>query len=195
MNTYRLFSGLAALACASGLFVGKAEATQILVGQCVEFAACYSTPTPLPWSDTLSLTQLTDLGLSTNTDFVATQTSQFTIRLGVTTADFTTLSGPVVETLPEYNGTGNFSDPGPYQPPTVVGTFFIPDNATGLTISGTFGNSTDPNSAGVNLCLGSGSCSSAIPEASTWVMMLAGFAGLGGFAGYRTSRKMGALAA
>ena len=36
--------------------------------------------------------------------------------------------------------------------------------------------------------------SPAIPEPSTWAMMLLGFAGLG-FAGYRASRKNGALAA
>ena len=34
----------------------------------------------------------------------------------------------------------------------------------------------------------------AVPEASTWAMMLIGFAGLG-YAGYRTSRKSAALAA
>jgi hypothetical protein len=36
--------------------------------------------------------------------------------------------------------------------------------------------------------------SPAIPEPSTWVMMLLGFAGLG-FAGYRVSRKTAAFAA
>jgi PEP-CTERM motif len=36
--------------------------------------------------------------------------------------------------------------------------------------------------------------SSAVPEPSTWAMMLVGFAGLG-FAGYRTSRKTAAFAA
>jgi hypothetical protein len=126
-------------------------------------------------------------------DFVATQTAESIIRLGVTTADFATGSGPVVETVDEYSG-GLYSDPGPYQPPTVVGTFFIPDDATGLTISGTFGNSGSPNSAGVNLCLGSGPCGSAIPEPSTWAMLLLGFAGLG-FAGYRSTRKAGPIAA
>jgi hypothetical protein len=192
MKINRLISGLAALACASGLVVGKAQATQILVGSCTEFATCWTGPTTA-WSDTLTLTQLTNLGLSTNVDFVATQTSEFVIQLGVTTADFATPGGPVIETLGEYTG-GSFNDPGPYQPPTIVGTFLIPDDATGLTISGTFGNSSVDSSAGVNLCLGSGSCSSAVPEASTWVMLLAGFAGLG-VAGYRTSRKTGALAA
>ena len=192
MKIASLVSGLAALACASGLVAGKAQATQILVGQCVEFAACYNNTTV--WSDTLSLAQLTDLGLSTNVDFVATQTSQFVIRLGVTTADFTTGSGPVTETLPEYNGTASFNDPGPYQPPTVVGTFFIPDDATALTISGAFGNSAVASSAGTNLCLGSGPCGSAIPEPSTWAMLLLGFAGLG-FAGYRSTRKAGWIGA
>jgi hypothetical protein len=39
-----------------------------------------------------------------------------------------------------------------------------------------------------------GNISAAIPEPSTWIMMLAGFAGLG-FAGYRGSRKGAAFAA
>jgi hypothetical protein len=58
-------------------------------------------------------------------------------------------------TLPEYSGTGNYDDPGPYQPPTVVGTFDITPGDTGITISGTFGNSTVGSSAGVDLYLGS----------------------------------------
>jgi hypothetical protein len=189
MKTLRLVSSLVATVCASCLSFGKAEATQILVGKCIEFDTCWGSVTPTPWSDTLNLAELTALGLSTNVDFVATQTSQFIIRLGDTTADFTTTTGSVVESLGgEYSGSGPYFDPGPYQPPTVVGTFFIPDNATGLTISGAFGNSSNDGSAGVNLCLGSGPCPSAIPEPSTWAMLLAGFTFLG-YAGYRTRRS------
>ncbi|WP_348267550.1 PEP-CTERM sorting domain-containing protein [Edaphobacter paludis] len=60
-----------------------------------------------------------------------------------------------IQTLGEYNGTGVFNDPGPYQPPTVVGTFNILPGDTAITISGTFGNSVVGSSAGVDLFLGS----------------------------------------
>jgi len=189
MKFTHLFAGLATVACAVGLPTGKAHATQILVGQCLEFSACWDGP-DVPWSDILTLSQLESLGLGTDQALVATQTSEFTVRLGVTTADFTVSGGPdVIETLGEYSGNSH-SDPGPYDPPTVVGDFTIPADATGLTISGTFGNSIIDSTAGVNVCLGSGSCAgtSTIPEASTWAMMLLGFAGLG-FVSYRKTRK------
>lgn len=60
-----------------------------------------------------------------------------------------------VQTLPDYNGTGYYPDPGPYQPSTVVGTFNILPGDTSVTISGTFGNSTVSSTAGVDLYLGS----------------------------------------
>ena len=60
-----------------------------------------------------------------------------------------------LQTLGEYNGTGTYYDPGPYQPSTVVGSFTILPGDTSVAISGTFGNSTVPDSAGVNLFLGS----------------------------------------
>jgi hypothetical protein len=41
-----------------------------------------------------------------------------------------------IQTLGEYSGTGIFPDPGPYQPPTVVGTFTIDPGDTSLMISG-----------------------------------------------------------
>ena len=56
----------------------------ILVGQCVEFTACYFGTTG--WSDTLSAAQIASLG----TGFVnltAVQTSQYVIRMGDTTLD------------------------------------------------------------------------------------------------------------
>src|SRR5579864_2852830 len=59
-----------------------------------------------------------------------------------------------IQMLGQYNGVGAFSDPGPYQPPTVVGTFNILPGDSALTISGTFGNSIVSTSAGVNLFLG-----------------------------------------
>jgi hypothetical protein len=86
---------------------------------------------------------------------VAGQTAESIIRLGVTTITFTTPGGPVVQTLGEFNG-GDHSDPCNFCEVDTVGTFMVPSNATGATISGTFGNSQIPNSAGVNLYLGNG---------------------------------------
>jgi hypothetical protein len=60
-----------------------------------------------------------------------------------------------IQTLGEYNGTGIFTDPGPYQPPAVIGSFDILPGDSTLTISGTFGNSQSSSSSGVNLFLGS----------------------------------------
>lgn len=59
-----------------------------------------------------------------------------------------------ISTLPEFNGP-EFVDPGPYLPPSLVGTFMILPGDTGITISGTFGNSLTGSTAGVNLYLGS----------------------------------------
>ena len=72
-----------------------------------------------------------------------------------------------------------------------VGEFLIPFNATGLTISGAFGNTANITTASTNVCLGAGPCgtASSVPEPSTWAMMLLGFAGLG-FAAYRQRTKL-----
>jgi hypothetical protein len=59
-----------------------------------------------------------------------------------------------ISTLPEFNGP-EFVDPGPYLPPTVVGSFMILPGDTAITISGTFGNSLTGSTAGVDLYLGS----------------------------------------
>jgi hypothetical protein len=131
----------------------------ILVGQCSEFATCYSSQTVTPWSYDLTAAQLASLGDSTS--LIVGQTAQYIIRLGVTTITFTTPGGPVVDTLPELNGNGSFNGPcvACYFEVDTVGTFAIPDEASLATISGTFGNSQVPNSAAVCLFLGSlGSC-------------------------------------
>jgi hypothetical protein len=127
----------------------------ILVGQCVEFAKCWTGPGPTPWSDTLTAANLTSLGLGTTQPFVAAQTSEFTTRLGATTITFDTTTGPVTESLAEFSG-GVHSDPCNFCEIDTVGDFTIPSNATDATISGTFGNSIVNTSAGVNLCLGEG---------------------------------------
>ena len=59
-----------------------------------------------------------------------------------------------IQTLSEFNGNQEYFDPGPYQPPTVIGTFNILAGDTAITISGTFGNSVSGSSAGVDLYLG-----------------------------------------
>jgi len=181
MKKSHLTLGVCSAACLIGLSSLHANAVQILVGQCVEGGACYNNGAP--FSDTLSSSQLDSLGLGSSESETVTQTSQFVIRLGVTTFDFTTTGGPVVETIGEFNGPGLFNDPGPFPSNLLVGTFFIPTDATGLTVSGTFGNSFIGTSAGANVFIGS-----AVPEPSTWAMMLLGFAGLG-FAGYRKAKS------
>src|ERR1700731_2637878 len=87
----------------------SSRAAAVLVGACVEFTPCYFSTTP--WSDTLSLAELTAIGLGSSVDMVGAQTSQFIIRLGVTTFKFDTATGPVTETLGEFNGLGSHPDP------------------------------------------------------------------------------------
>ena len=108
----------------------------ILVGQCIEFQACYHGGAP--WSASLTAAQLKSLGSEASLD--ADQTSQFVIRLGATTMTFSTPGDPVTERLPQFNG-GFHSDPCNACANTTLGTFSIPKNATSATISGTFGNS------------------------------------------------------
>ncbi|HSY37561.1 MAG TPA: PEP-CTERM sorting domain-containing protein [Acidobacteriaceae bacterium] len=62
-----------------------------------------------------------------------------------------------IQTLPSYEGYNFFPDPGPYQPPTVIGTFNILAGDTSIDLTGSFGSADTPNlssSAGENLYLG-----------------------------------------
>jgi hypothetical protein len=127
----------------------------LLVAQCGEFDACGQSQSVTAWSHSLNSGDLATLGLGATIPFVAGQTSQYYIRLGVTTITFTTPAGPTVETLPEFNGNLHY-DPCNFCEVDTVGTIAIPGNATSATISGTFGNSVVPNSAGVNLYIGLG---------------------------------------
>jgi hypothetical protein len=70
-------------------------------------------------------------------------------------------------TLPAYSGS-EYLDPGPYQPPTVIGTFDILAGDTAITISGTFGNDAAPNSAGVDVYLGSILVGQCVEDATCW---------------------------
>jgi hypothetical protein len=72
-----------------------------------------------------------------------------------------------VQTIGQYTGA-YFADPGPYQPPTVVGTFDILAGDSSITISGTFGNTTNPSSSGVDLYLGDVLVASCVQFASCY---------------------------
>jgi hypothetical protein len=124
------FVGIAVVVgCVLGLPAAKSEAAQIQVGQCPIGGACiFGGPTP--WSDALSLAQLTSLGLDTDVPLVAAQTAGGIMRLGITTADFTVSGGPdVIDTLPEFSGAAHGDLP-PFETDT-VGSFFIPFDAIG----------------------------------------------------------------
>jgi hypothetical protein len=170
--------------------VTTSDAASILVGQCIEFSACYNNTTP--WSDNLSTADLNSLGLGTSQNFYADQTSQFIIRLGVTSITFSTSGGPVTESLAEFNGFNSYNDPGPYEN-DLVGLFFIPVDATSAVISGTFGNSQASSSAGVNLCLGGDGCVAATPLPAALPLFATGLGALG-LLGWRRKRKAAALA-
>lgn len=62
-----------------------------------------------------------------------------------------------IQTLPSYRGYNFFPDPGPYQPPTVIGTFDILAGDTSIDLTGAFGSgyTTDlSSSSGENIYLG-----------------------------------------
>jgi hypothetical protein len=140
-----------------GVVTSITPADPVLVAQCIEFAACW-TPghPPTPWSHTLSSADLASLGLGTTEPLVAAQTSRSIIRLGATTITFDTTSGLVTESLPQFSGSAAHNDPCNFCEIDTVGTFSIPANAIDATISGAFGNTIVPNSAGVDVCLGAG---------------------------------------
>jgi hypothetical protein len=167
----------------------QSKADGMLVGQCIEFTACWSSGSPTSWSDSLSGADLasivSDAG-STTVPFIVEQNTEYVIRLGITTMDFTTTGGPVMQSLGEFNGSGTYSDPCPVSLPycetDTVGDFTVPGNALSATISGTFGNSTVPNSAGECLYLGAtGPCSTsgvATPEPTSVLLVATMLLGL-----------------
>ena len=175
-----------------------AKADGLLVDQCFEFATCWTSSVPTPWSDELSAGQLAliiEAAGSPRIPFIVEQNTESVIRLGVTTMTFFTFGGPVVESLDEFNGLGQYNDPCPSSLPycetDTVGIFTVPDGAGGATISGTFGNSLVPNSAGECLYLGdTGSCAvtAQVPEPATLLLLGSGLVGLVSL-GWRRSRQ------
>jgi hypothetical protein len=163
------------------LVAAPASQAGIMVAQCPFNTTCtLAQTTPTPWSDSLSIANLTSLGLGTSQPLVAAQTNPGLIRLGVTTIDFTTATGAVIESLPEFSGL-NQNPPCNFCEIDTVGTFSIPTNAVSATISGFFGNSAAPSSAAVDVCAGSGvPCDpAAVPEPSSLALLGASLAGLG----------------
>jgi hypothetical protein len=157
-------------ALASG--IPAANATSILVAQCLSGAPCDLVETLTPWSDSLNTAALQSLGLGTDATLVAEQTDVFTIRLGATTMTFNTPSGSVVESLPEFSGNTRSTCTAVCETDS-VGMFLIPAKATSAVISGTFGNSVNASTAPVNVYL-----QTPVPlPASAW-LLLSGALGL-----------------
>jgi len=169
------------------LAVPQVQAASIQVAQCTSALPCFSSG-PTPWSYSLSLADLTAIGLGTSAPLIAAQTFPVVIRLGETTLTIITPGGPVVQTLSEFSGGTHFTCT-PYCEVDIVGMFDIPLDALSGTIEGAFGNSVNVSSAGVDVCLGSGgpACTLSVPEPAS-VLLLTIASGLG-FVGFAARRR------
>jgi hypothetical protein len=81
----------------------------------------------------------------------------------------------------------NFQDP--FSLPTTGPVFNFFDPTTGLPLTGITANSSDGCIVNNAFMCGSVGPTGSVPELSTWVMMLAGFTGLG-YAGWRRGRRL-----
>jgi len=172
-----------ALVGSFGISAPAHAGSRILLASCLSTSdPCWNGSTPTPWSASLDATQLADTGLGTTQAFYAQQIGCCVIRLGSLQAVFQTSGGPVTETAPEYNGTG-------LNGLFIAAEYLIPADATSAVISGTFGNSTVPNTSLENLYFGE---VIGVPEPATWAMMLLGAGMIGG--GLRLARRKGATA-
>jgi hypothetical protein len=148
------------------------KANNVGVAQCEEFALCWVNSSPTSFSAFISQADLNFLGEGTSVFLVANQDAGGIMRLGteIFTFSFTQGGGvpgagptspPVTEVIGEFNG-GFHAGPCPRVPGSdfqrtceidVVGSVFIPMGATSAMISGTFGNSGYPNTAGMTVVL------------------------------------------
>jgi hypothetical protein len=169
-----LLAGLAAPAMVmAASSTSKADtARNVGVGACEEFALCWSNGSPTPFSTFISLRDLNFIGEGTSVFLVANQDSGGIMRVGTTIFTFSFTPGggvpgagpitpPVTEVIGEFNGDFH-AGPCPHVPGSnfqntcendVLGSIFIPVGATSAMVSGTFGNSAYPNSAGMFLTL------------------------------------------
>jgi hypothetical protein len=177
------------------LAASRAEATtQIWVAQCVfDELPCYSAIIPTPWSYTFTPSQLSFFQ-SGSVPLVATQTAVYTIQLSETTLSLTTTDGPITSMVGSFTGPPFYLGPFP-SAPHLVGTFdyTIPVGATitGASIAGDFGNSVNPTTAGVNVCVGLGPCAAVTvtPEPSNLVYFATTLPALAGWVGWRRRRR------
>jgi len=186
MKRFFAMSILAAGGLAVGMLAAPAASASILIAQCIEFAPCWEGETGgVAFSDTVGESQLATLGLGSTQPFTAAQTSEFVTQLGPTTFDFTTTGAPVIETVGDFTG-GDHSDPcSGYCEVDTVAEILIPLDATGLTVTGSFGGNGIGSSAGVNLFLGP--AVDLVPEPAAWTLMLIGVGAIGGALRRRSS--------
>jgi hypothetical protein len=104
-------------------------------------------------------------------------TPEFFMKMFVVILSLAALAGTTyakadnIQTLPSYEGYNYFDDPGPYQPPTVIGTFDILAGDTSIDLTGTFGSADTPNlssSSGENLYLGDVLVASCVEFGPCW---------------------------
>jgi len=162
------------------LTVPQAKADDpIQVADCEEHTTCWTSGTPTAWSDSLSLADLTAVGLTTEGNAVSLQALQdwgFTIRLGETKLTLFDGTSTTTQTLGEFNGSGSYADSyDAYWEIDTVGRFLGDGDAISGTISGTFGNSSVSNSSGVCVALGNGdatgTCAEGVPEPNSFALM------------------------